>query len=155
MLVNQFKTASKKNWHLSDEFLNVLAQLSSFDTADHKWAMEIGAYDNYEEKFVVDDATYRQQVGAEDWPRIARERELYQILVKIRPVPFTEFAANDQVLASERVSILKQAARLTYFEFTEKEICALLKVNANYLKINRTEFRQWKDWYAQHYVETN
>ncbi|MGH1586977.1 hypothetical protein ACQ989_17190, partial [Lactiplantibacillus plantarum] len=92
MLVNQFKTASKKNWHLSDEFLNVLAQLSSFDTADHKWAVEIGAYDNDEEKFVVDDATYRQQVGAEDWPRIARERELYQILVKIRPVPFTEFA---------------------------------------------------------------
>ena len=127
MLVNQFKTASKKIWHLSDEFLNVLAQLSSFDTADHKWAVEIGAYDNDAEKFVVDDATYRQQVGAEDWPRIARERELYQTLVKIRPVPFTEFAANYQVLVTERVPILKQAARLAYFEFTEKEICALLK----------------------------
>ncbi|MBS0940873.1 hypothetical protein JK197_14140 [Lactiplantibacillus plantarum] len=155
MLVDQFKTASKKNWHLSDQFMNVLAQLSSYDTADHKWAVEIGDYDNDSEKFIIDNVTYRQQVSPEDWPRIMQERALYQVLVQIRPVPFTDFAANEQILANERATVLKQAARLAYFDFTEKEICDLLTVNRNYLKINRTEFKQWKDWYAQSYVKTN
>ncbi|ERO39856.1 hypothetical protein [Lactiplantibacillus plantarum] len=155
MLVDQFKTASKKNWHLSDQFMNVLAQLSSYDTADHKWAVEIGDYDNDSEKFIIDNSTYRQQVSPEDWPRIMQERALYQVLVQIRPVPFTDFTANEQILANERTTVLKQAARLAYFDFTEKEICDLLTVNRNYLKINRTEFKQWKDWYAKHYVETN
>ena len=83
MLVDQFKTASKKNWHLSDQFMNVLAQLSSYDTADHKWAVEIGDYDNDSEKFIIDNVTYRQQVSPEDWPRIMQERALYQVLVQI------------------------------------------------------------------------
>lgn len=149
MAVAGSKELAKKNWRLSARFLQILEALSDFDTADHKWAIEIGDFDNYSEKFVASNEDMQNETSSEDWPRIARERELYLELVKVRPVPFTDFESTEQLMAPEREQILKQAARMSFFDFTEKEICELLNLNSNYLKINRSEFKKWKAVYMK------
>ncbi|MBS0955476.1 hypothetical protein [Lactiplantibacillus plantarum] len=135
----------KKNRHLSDQFWLILEQLSAFDTVEHKWAIEIGEYDNALAQFKVDDQHYQQTVKSVDWPRIQKERRLYQQLVQVRPIPFTEFEANEQLSVDERQDYLRQAATMAKYDFTEREICQELNLSRDFLKINRVEYRQIKE----------
>ncbi|USS89975.1 hypothetical protein [Fructilactobacillus cliffordii] len=125
---------------MNSEFLKVIGQLDDFDTKDHQWCSEIGEYDV--DKGIFIDVKNSNDFDKDDWDRISEERKLYVKLVNLRTLDFTSAGYDD------KESLFKKAMMLENFGLTNKQICRKLKVNDNFLRANRDEYRGYKKMHS-------